>query len=68
MEDKFPKQEYKYRKSKDGKYMIIKLVITDIKPIKYFEKVMRGDIEENKSELIETEEIMLNKSIPKTEE
>lgn len=27
-------------KSKDGKYLIHKTVITDIKPVKYYEKVM----------------------------
>jgi len=27
-------------KSKDGKYIIHKTVITDIKPVKYFEKIM----------------------------
>ena len=63
----FPKHEYKYRKSKDGKYIIIQLIITDIKPIKYFEKVINSD-ENTKSELIETEEIMITKSIPKIEE
>lgn len=27
-------------KSKDGKYIIHKTVITDIKPVKYYEKIM----------------------------
>ena len=27
-------------KSKDGKYIIHKTIITDIKPVKYYEKIM----------------------------
>ena len=30
-------------KSKDGKYVIHKTVITDIKPIKYLEKVLNNE-------------------------
>ena len=29
-------------KSRDGRYIIHKTVITDIKPVKYFEKVMEN--------------------------
>jgi len=28
--------------SKDGKYVIHKTIITDIKPVKYIEKVLKG--------------------------
>ncbi|MBU0470575.1 MAG: hypothetical protein KJ984_03810 [Nanoarchaeota archaeon] len=30
-------------KSKDGKYIIHKTIITDIKPVKYYEVVMKSD-------------------------
>tara|TARA_Y100000310_G_C20569112_1_gene757076 strand:+ start:1110 stop:1256 length:147 start_codon:yes stop_codon:yes gene_type:complete len=37
-----PLLETHISKSKDGKYIIHKTVITDIKPVKYFEKVMEN--------------------------
>ena len=36
--------ESSVRKSKDGKWVIHKTVITDIKPVSYFEKVMEGRV------------------------
>jgi len=35
-----------YRKSKDGKYLIHKVTITTIKPVKYVEKVLQSTPEE----------------------
>lgn len=35
-----PILETQITKSKDGKYIIHRTVITDIKPVKYYEKVM----------------------------
>jgi len=37
-----PILESSYRKSKDGKYLIHKVTITTIKPVKYIEKVLEG--------------------------
>lgn len=37
-----PIVETKLGVSKDGKYVIHKTVITDIKPVKYWEKVVEG--------------------------
>ncbi len=37
---KMPQIEFYARKSKDGKYIIHRTVITDIKPVKYYEKVL----------------------------
>ena len=34
--------ENSVRKSKDGQWVIHKTVITDIKPVSYFQKVMEG--------------------------
>ena len=38
--DNKPIVETQISKSKDGKYVIHKTIITDIKPVKYWEKVM----------------------------
>jgi hypothetical protein len=38
-----PKLEFITRKSKDGKYIIHKTVITDIKPTAYYEKVLSSE-------------------------
>jgi len=35
-----PKIEFMTHKSKDGKYIIHKTVMTDIKPVAYYEKVL----------------------------
>ena len=35
-----PIVETKINKSKDGKWIIFKTIITDIKPISYYEKVL----------------------------
>jgi len=40
--DNSPILETKIRKSKDGRYVIHQTIITDIKPIKYWEKVMEN--------------------------
>lgn len=37
-----PIVETQLSKSKDGKYVIHKTIITDIKPVKYIEAVMKG--------------------------
>jgi len=42
MQKKQPIIETSIRKSKDGKWLICKTIITDIKPIAYFEKVLKG--------------------------
>ena len=34
-------------KSKDGNFLIHKTVITDIKPVKYYETVIEGSIDED---------------------
>jgi len=46
-EDK-PILESSFRKSKDGKYLIHRVTITTIKPVKYIEKVLEGDNEGEK--------------------
>jgi len=40
-----PAIETKVLKSKDGKYLLHKTIITDIRPVQYFEKVMEVDPE-----------------------
>ena len=40
-----PILESQYRKSKDGKYLIHRVTITTIKPMKYIEKVLQGSDE-----------------------
>jgi hypothetical protein len=47
---KMPLIETQIKLSKDGKYMVHKTVITDIKPTNYYEKVMEGTLEEDKLE------------------
>ena len=38
--NKMPIIESRIAKSKDGRFVIHKVVITDIKPVEYYEKVM----------------------------
>ena len=38
--DRAPILETKISKSKDGRWLIYRTIITDIKPVKYFEKVL----------------------------
>ena len=38
-----PIVESKVSKSKDGKFIMHKTVITDIKPVKYYDAVMEGE-------------------------
>lgn len=52
---RMPKVEFVARKSKDGKYIIHKTVITDIKPIAYYEKVLTNDALEFPEDVQETE-------------
>ena len=40
-----PVVETRVLKSKDGKYLLHKTIITDIRPMQYFEKVMEVDPE-----------------------
>lgn len=42
---KGPILETRVAKSRDGKYLIHKTIVTDIKPMQYFEKVMEVDPE-----------------------
>ena len=44
-EAKPPILESSYSKSKDGKYLIHRVTITTIKPVKYIEKVLQGSSE-----------------------
>jgi len=37
-----PITETQISKSKDGKYIIHKTIITDIKPVKYYEKILEN--------------------------
>jgi len=47
-EERAPILESSYRKSKDGKYLIHRVTITTIKPVKYVEKVLEGSDEGEK--------------------
>ena len=47
---KMPHIESKIFKSKNGGYMVHRTVITDIRPISYYEKVMEGDADEDEEE------------------
>ena len=38
-----PKIEFSARRSKDGRFIIHKTTFTDIKPVKYYEKVLEGN-------------------------
>ena len=42
-EEKGPVVETQVTKSKDGKYLIHRTIITDIKPVTYYKKVFEGD-------------------------
>ncbi len=44
---KMPLVEAKITRSKDGKYMIHKTIITHIKPTEYYKAVMDNTVEEN---------------------
>ena len=41
-----PLIETQLKKSKDGKYIVHKTVITDIKPYNYVDKVMKAELKE----------------------
>ncbi len=42
-----PVVETKIKKSRDGKWVIFKTIITDIKPVSYYEKVLESkEVEE----------------------
>ena len=45
-EPRRPEVNVFYSKSKDGRYMIVKTTITDIKPIGYFTKVLASTPQE----------------------
>ncbi len=54
---KMPKIETKIRKSKDGKYIINKTVITHIRPVEYYEAIMKDEPARKKEEdAVEDEE------------
>lgn len=40
--NKQPVVETSIRKSEDGRWVVHKTIITDIKPLSYFEKVLKG--------------------------
>ncbi|MFH1400400.1 MAG: hypothetical protein ABIH41_02675 [Nanoarchaeota archaeon] len=40
---KMPRIESKVRKSKDGRWLITQTVITNIKPVQYYKKVLESD-------------------------
>ena len=42
-EQRGPVVETQVSKSKDGKYLIHRTIITDIKPVTYYEKVFQGE-------------------------
>ena len=42
-----------FRKSKDGRYLIHRVTITTIKPVKYIEKVLQGSEAEGELEFFE---------------
>lgn len=44
-----PQIAFRVTKSKDGRYIINKTTITDIKPVAYYEKVMENPPEEQAS-------------------
>lgn len=44
---KMPQVEAKLTRSKDGKYLIHKTIITHIKPVEYYKAVIDNTIEEN---------------------
>ena len=46
--DDRPILESSFRKSKDGRYLIHRVTITTIKPVKYIEKVLQCDDEGEK--------------------
>ena len=56
---KMPYIETRFRRSKNGKYLIYQTVLTDIKPVQYYEKVLANaeDVvdDENISKWIEAE-------------
>lgn len=44
---KMPQVEAKLTRSKDGKYLIHKTIITHIKPVEYYKAVIDNTIKEN---------------------
>ncbi|MFT4312064.1 MAG: hypothetical protein ACMXYF_02445 [Candidatus Woesearchaeota archaeon] len=48
---KMPTLEFVTRKSKDGRFIIHKTIVTDIKPISYYEKVLNGQEEQVEEEV-----------------
>jgi hypothetical protein len=40
---RMPYIETKYEKSKDGHYLVHRTIITTVRPLEYFEKVISGD-------------------------
>ncbi len=43
MKKQKPIVETRIEKSKDGKFIMHRTIITDIKPVQYFEKVLESD-------------------------
>jgi hypothetical protein len=52
---KMPLMEFIVRKSKDGKFIVHKTIITDIKPIAYYEKVLSNEATAENEELVSSE-------------
>ena len=54
-----PRVESLFSKSKDGKYVIHRTVITTIRPVEYFEKVIAStDDSSNEVEMVKGEELV----------
>ena len=47
---KMPYVESRVSKSKDGRFMIHKTVITDVKPVNYYNAVIEGRVDEEEVE------------------
>lgn len=57
---KMPRIQFLARKSKDGKFIIHQTIVTDIKPIAYYEKVLTNTGAE---QLVTTEELALDEEL-----
>lgn len=60
---KMPQVETKIRKSKDGKFIINQTIITSIKPVAYFETVLKSEdgveVDTNLNSFEESEQLEL---------
>ena len=56
---KMPYIDVKMFKSKDGRYIVHKTTITDIKPVAYYEKVLTSEALPEQEEVIDLTEAMV---------